>query len=76
MKSKQKPKRKKPASAREALWPDDSHTDAHNDRVIKQLSEDLCTCPPAVKYGIDTPGLGCEVCPYCAEKLDKQDIPF
>ena len=35
-----------------------------------------CTCPPAVKYGVDIPGLGCEVCPYCAEKLDEQDIPF
>jgi len=38
--------------------------------------EDSCTCPPSVVYGLDIPGLGCEVCPHCAEKLDKQDIPF
>jgi len=38
--------------------------------------EDSCTCPPAVRYGVDIPGLGCEVCPYCAEKLDEEEIPF
>jgi len=37
--------------------------------------EDACSCEPAVRYGLDV-GSGCEVCPYCAEKLDKQDIPF
>ena len=38
--------------------------------------QESCTCPPAVGYGVDIPGLGCEVCPYCAEKLEDQDIPF
>jgi len=47
--------------------------------IRERLKDELvgrCACPPAVRYGVDIPGLGCEVCPYCAEKLDKQDIPF
>ncbi len=38
MKSKRNKKRKRPATDREALWPDDPFTDKHNDRVIKQLA--------------------------------------
>jgi len=39
MKSKRKPKRKRPATDREALWPADPLNDAHNNRVIEQLAE-------------------------------------
>lgn len=39
MKSKRKPKRKRPTTDREALWGTDLLTDAHNDRVCKQLAE-------------------------------------
>jgi len=35
---KKKP-RDKPATNREALWPADPLTDAHNNRVIEQLAE-------------------------------------
>ena len=45
------------------------------DNLMDEFSEH-CTCPPAVIYGVDIPGLGCEVCPYCAEKLEEQDIPY
>jgi len=45
-------------------------------REIDEHEENRCTCSPAVRYGVDIPGLGCEVCPHCAKELDKQDIPF
>lgn len=40
MKSKRKPKPKKPASDREALWPIDPLTDKHNDWVIEKLAKE------------------------------------
>lgn len=41
MKSKRKPKRKKPASDREALWGTDPLTDKHNDWVLEQLAKQV-----------------------------------